>query len=429
MCGVVGVYHYRARREVDPEALLRAASTMAHRGPDGEGVFVSPDKKLGLGHRRLSIIDLEGGSQPMTRGPLSISYNGEIYNFPQLRAGLEQRGRRFATRSDTEVILQLFEEYGLDALPKLNGIFAFAIWDQARERLVLARDALGVKPLYYSDVGGTLRFASEIKAIVCDREVPREIDEGAIAQCLALRFVPSPATAMKGLLKLPPGSALSCDARGVSVARYWQPSPALSSLGLEDAVVEYRERLATAVERQMISDVPIGLMLSGGVDSAVLAALMRKASNGPLKSYTVGFEGGEDTSELEDARATARLFDFDHHEVIVSAQDYERFFSDFIWHQEEPLGNESAPAAHFVARLARPDVKVLLTGQGADEPLAGYDRYKGERYSALLRRLPRALIAEASKAGQDLLGNSEKLQRSLYALGERDVSLRFLRIY
>ncbi|MBI4818151.1 MAG: asparagine synthase (glutamine-hydrolyzing) [Deltaproteobacteria bacterium] len=431
MCGFAGIFHFGRDEAVDPSVLERMGTVMAHRGPDGRGAYVSPDRRLGLAHRRLSIIDLDGGAQPMVRGDAVLAFNGEIYNFRELRARLEASGARFSTRSDTEVLLEQVGRKGLAGIAELNGIFGFAFRCLGGP-VLLARDQLGVKPLYYAVVAGALVFGSEIKAILEHPEVSREVDVDALAECLALRFVPSPKTLFRGIFKLGPGHTLSCTESGPRVQPYWVTHPMYETFSYEsDAIDTYSNKLARAVKRQMVSDVPVGLMLSGGVDSALVGALMRRATGERITGYTVGFEGGEKTNEVEDALDTARVIGLEHRSVTVTARDYERFFSEFVWHLEEPSGNESAPAAYFVAKLARPDVKVLLSGQGADEPLAGYDRYLGERYSSLFRSLPPGVASaflhrlSSSRFGQ----KNEKIRRSLQALGESSTVRRFVHIY
>lgn len=431
MCGFAGIFHFGRPEPVQRELLERMGDVLAHRGPDGAGSYASPDGRLGLVHRRLAIIDLEGGVQPMARGRSVIAYNGELYNFKELRVVLEHEGARLSTHSDTEALLELVARHGHESLARLNGIFAFA-FRHGDGPLLLARDHLGVKPLYFTLLEGALVFASEIKAILLHPEVAREVDVEALAECLAFRFVPSPKTLFKGIRKLGPGQRMSCDRTGPEVRSYFDERPIFEEFARDvDAIDVYAKKLSRAVKRQMVADVPVGLMLSGGVDSALVGALMRSATPERITGYTIGFEGGEATNEIDDAAETARVIGVDHRHAIISAKDYERFFSDFVWHLEEPSGNESAPAAYFVAKLARPDVKVLLSGQGADEPLAGYDRHLGERYSKPLRWLPESGVTRALEAlGQAPIGaKNEKLRRSLSSLGAHDPTRRFVEIY
>jgi asparagine synthase (glutamine-hydrolysing) len=299
VCGIVGMVHAGNSPAIDPALLARMTATLAHRGPDDAGTFVDPRAGVAFGHRRLSIIDLASGQQPMAdaSGRLTIVFNGEIYNHRLLRAELEKRGARFRTQSDTEVILELYRLEGETAFARLNGMFAFAIWDAPRSRLVAARDHLGVKPFYWHHKDGVFLFASEVKALLEHPTVAREVDLEALQECLAFRFVPSPRTLFLGVSKLPPGHLLVLDrAHGLRLQRFWNSVPAIDrAIPLPQAIELYQARLESAVERQMISDVPIGVMLSGGLDSGVVAAITARAAGSArrIQSFTIGFEGGE----------------------------------------------------------------------------------------------------------------------------------------
>ena len=289
---------------------------MIHRGPDDEGYH--EDRVVRMGFRRLSIIDVEGGHQPLRNedGTVWVTFNGEIYNYRDLRSELQQRGHVFATRADTEVIVHGYEEWGDDCVLRFNGMFALAIWDARRQRLLLARDHFGVKPLYFHDDGARLAWASELKALLTDPAIPREVDREALDLFLSFRFVPSPNTILRRVHKLPPGHRLVADGEGVSLERYWRPAPRVDlALKQEDYVALLQVRLETAVELQMMSDVPIGALLSGGVDSAVVVAIMAKLTGHRVRTFSVGFTDGGPLNELQDARKTADLFDTEHSEA------------------------------------------------------------------------------------------------------------------
>src|SRR3954447_625246 len=376
MCGIAGIR--TPGSAVDPEVVASMLAQMHHRGPDGEGSWV--DGETGLGMRRLAIVDIAGGRQPLANedGTLKVVFNGEIYNHAALRRLLGDRGHSFRSETDGEVIPHLYEEFGPDFVDRLDGIFAFALWDPARATLMLARDHLGVKPLYYHARGGAVRFASELKALIADRAVPRELDLRGIDEYLTFRFTPAPHTLLEGVEKLEPASYALFHSGEVTTKRYWDPQPVeRTDLTLTEAAGEFRDRLRAAVRRQMMSDRPIGAMLSGGIDSAAVVALMAESSSN-VKTFTVGFEGGGDADETSLARETARLFDTDHHDTIVPLSDFNRELEGVIELLEEPVGTASARGFGEVARLARPLVPVLLSGQGADELLAGYWRYVGE---------------------------------------------------
>ena len=429
MCGICGVFELRDGA-VEPGLVHRMAAALSHRGPDGEGFHI--DGRIGLGHRRLSIIDLAGGAQPISNedSTIQIIFNGEIYNFIELRKELEAAGHRFKTRSDTEVILHGYEEWGTDCVSRFNGMFAFAIWDSNRQRLFIARDHLGIKPLYYTQIGGRLLFASEIKALLQDPQCPRAVNLSALGQLFTLRFVPSPNTLFEGIHKLPPGHWMLADASGVHVERYWRWTPGDFSTAPEGELIErYRGLVEDAVRLQMRSDVPVGLFLSSGVDSAALLALMGQHAGAPVRTFTIGFEDGEKSNETDDARALAKRFGADHAEMIVGAADYEQYFDRHLWDLEEPLGNETAAAFYFVSRIASREVKVALAGQGADEPWAGYHRYIGVKLSQLYSRLPHFVSDGMIRPFVENNSKNERLRRGVAALSEPDVLARMIKIY
>lgn len=429
MCGICGIFD-RNGDPVDPELLAKMNSILRHRGPDGEGRYV--DAEVGLGHRRLSIIDVGGGGQPISNedDSLQVVFNGEIYNFVELRRELEPLGHKFKTRSDTEVILHAYEQWGADCVKRFNGMFAFAIWDGRNRELFLARDHLGIKPLYYTVIGNRLLFASEVKALLQDVKCPRAVDLEALAELFTFRYVPSPKTLFAGILKLPPGHSLLCSRRKMEVTRFWNWVPQVRRKWREaELVEEYQTLLEDAVRLQLRSDVPLGLFLSSGVDSGVLLAIMSRHVSGPVQAFTIGFEDGEKTNEIADARETARRFAADHYSLTVTPEDYVRYYDRYMMDLEEPVGHEAAPAFHFVSKITRQRVKVALAGQGADEPWAGYDRYKGVKLSSVYSRLPKFVTNDLAHLLSRIPGRRERLKRGLMSLGERDVLTRFTKIY
>jgi len=401
-----------------------------HRGPDGEGRLV--DGHVGLGHRRLSIIDVDGGAQPIGNedGSLQIVFNGEIYNFVELRKELEAGGHRFKTRSDTEVIIHAYEQWGRDCVCRFNGMFAFALWDSRRREVFLARDHLGIKPLYYIDVNGRVLFASEIKALLLDPECPREVDVEALAELFTFRYVPSPKTLFKGIRKLPPAHRMTISARGIEVERFWEWVPRLREKYDETALIEeYQALLEDAVRLQLRSDVPLGLFLSSGIDSGALLAIMSRYSSGPVQAFTIGFEGGEKTNEVEDAKALAKMFGADHYFMMVAPEDYVKYYENYLWDLEEPVGNETAAAFYFVSKITSQKVKVALTGQGADEPWAGYHRYIGAKLSAVYSRMPKMVTTPIAGLVTRIPGRFERLKRGALSLAEPDMLTRLAKIY
>ncbi len=432
MCGIAGIYEYRGRRTVDPSHLGKMTDILVHRGPDGSGSYLSPTRFLGLGHRRLSIIDLQTGDQPMPNEDRSmwVSFNGEIYNFRELRDELRKKGHIFKTASDTEVIVHAFEEWGAACARRLNGIFAISLWDERNQQLYLARDAFGVKPLYFYDDGTRILFASELKALLVDGDVSRQIDPDALNLCLTFRYVPSPWTLFRSIRKLPPASYLIAHRDGVRCGTYREEAGEIDRRRSErDWVEELVALYPGAVQRQMVSDVPIGLSLSSGVDSNTLLALMSRSAS-QVHTFTVGFEGGEGKdNELEPAMAAARSFSADFKSQVVRETDYLEFMDSYLWHLEEPVGNESAAAYYFVAKLAQPHVKVLLSGQGADEPFAGYPRHLGAYYERMFQRIPSPVVSLLRSLAAPLLRGRESPARLFEAMAEPDPLSTLLSMY
>ncbi len=399
MCGFAGVFEYgTAEGAVSHEVVVRMRETLAHRGPDGEGIFLSGDRRVGLGHRRLAVVDVAGGAQPMFgRDGECLVYNGEIYNYRRLRRSLESEGVRFQTNCDTEVVLHLYQRDGTECLRSLVGMFAFALWDSKRERLFLARDRIGEKPIYICDRAGRVVFGSEIKALLEHPAVHPELDVDALEAYLTHLVTPSPFTLFRGISKLAQGQMAVCDADGVRVSRYWDTFTPRGwrDVSLADAAATVREHLERSVDDRLMSDVPVGVLLSGGLDSTTLVALLRERAQG-LATFSVGFEGQPAFDERDEARRVARHYGTSHHEVSVSEAEAISFLPRLIRHTDEPLADPVGLALHFMCALAaRSGVKVVLGGEGADELFWGSPRYpkivRWWRALRHLRRSPQAL--------------------------------------
>lgn len=395
MCGIVGILSLNGSGRVNSNVLARMRDTMVHRGPDGGDSWVSGDHKVGLGHRRLSIIDLATtASQPMSNedGRVVITFNGEIYNHTKLRPQLVAAGHRFRTdHSDTEVLVHGYEEWGLDGLlERIEGDYAFAIWDAGKRLLSLARDRVGVKPLYFAFTSSQLLFASEMKAIVEHPDFVPDIDPHALYHYLSFLTSPAPLTMMKGVYKLPAGCHLTITAAGAArMQRYWDAVPGRGidpseTKGLSDAALEdfyvggIRDRLRAAVDKRMMSDVPLGVFLSGGIDSSTNVALMSEFSSRPVETFTVGFSDHQHLNEFEHARAIAQRFNTNHHEVHINKQDMVDYLQKMIFHQDEPIADWVCIPLYFVTKLAHDNgMKVVQVGEGSDEQFCGYASYMG----------------------------------------------------
>ena len=429
MCGICGIFN-KTDQPVNRKLLKNMTAIIQHRGPDGEGYFVNGE--IGLGHRRLSILDVEGGAQPICNedGRLQIVFNGEIYNFIELRAELKAFGHHFKTNSDTEVIVHAYEQWGNDCVKRFNGMFSFALWDEVRKQIFLARDHLGIKPLYYIELKNCILFGSEIKSLLQDPACPCNVDVEALSELFTFRYVPSPKTLFKGIRKLPPGHRMIISTQGIEVERFWGWVPQIRKKYNEKALIEeYQYLLEDAVRLQLRSDVPLGLFLSSGIDSGTLLAIMSKYSSEPVQAFTIGFEGGEKTNEVEDARHLAQMFGADHHFMILTPEDYLKYYENYLWDLEEPVGNETAAAFYFVSKITSEHVKVALTGQGADEPWAGYDRYLGVKLSEYYGRLPGIITETLAKLVTRMPGRFERLKRGVASIGEKDILTRFVKVY
>ncbi|HEY2376731.1 MAG TPA: asparagine synthase (glutamine-hydrolyzing) [Gemmatimonadaceae bacterium] len=371
--------------------LERMGHVLRHRGPDDHGLFV--DGNVGFGHRRLSIVDVAGGHQPMLNEDenLCIVYNGEVYNHPLLRAELEARGYRYRTRCDTETVLNLYAAHGVATPQYLRGMFAFAIWDRTRRELFLARDRFGVKPLYYVLTrDGTLYFASEIKALLAADAVSPQLNVAALPDYLANHAPSGDETLFAGVHRLPPGCTLRWRDGAVDIERYWDLGGAFDSAGDErderDLIVEFGSRFREAVRLRLMADVPLGVFLSGGIDSAAITATMSELVDAPVRTFSVAFAERE-ANELAYARLVASRFRTEHHEVVVSPTDFFSALGPLVWQEDEPIAHPSSIALYFVSRLAAEHVKVVLTGEGSDEMLAGYGRYRTTMYNLSLGRM------------------------------------------
>jgi asparagine synthase (glutamine-hydrolysing) len=428
MCGIGALLDPAGASGQDaPQRMLEA---LRHRGPDGEGI-----RRIGpatLAHTRLAIIDVAGGDQPLDSedGAVTLIVNGEIYNHRTLRAGLEERGHRFATKSDSEAILHAYEESGTECVRRLNGIFAFVLWDEGRKRLVAARDEFGVKPLYWWSDGTRVAVASEIGAILEAGLVRAEVDRTALDHYLACRFVPAPRTLFRGINKLPAASTLIVEPGGPPRVHTWRTPPGAlhKDLSDEDVAGQLAERFADAVERQMMSDVPYGAFLSGGVDSAAVVAAMALRSSEPPTTFTIGFPGaGPVYDEREAAAESARLIGTEHHATATAETDFLTELATAVPRLEEPCGIPSAPALGQVSRFAAERVKVVLAGQGADEPHGGYGRHQAAALLGRLRHAPAALATPAAAVAR-ALPRAARARRAAHMLGGRGDAERLLRL-
>lgn len=424
MCGICGIVLSDPNARVNPRVIERMSDSIAHRGPDDDGQYVNGN--VGLGFRRLSIIDLSGGHQPMANEDETvwIAYNGEIFNHAEHRSPLEARGHQFRTRSDTEAIVHLYEEYGSACPRKLRGMFGFAIWDEKRRSLLLARDRSGIKPMFYATTpGGDLVFGSEIKAILASGMVTPEVDDAAVAEYFALGTVSGSRTLIRGVKKLEPGHTLTWKDGRVSIERYWSlPAYEPGRVVVRDvaeAADEFWRRFVEAVDITLMSDVPLGVFLSGGLDSSLIVAAMRERGVSELRTFSVGFAEAE-ASELPFARIVAKTFETEHHEVACTADDFFNALPRLTRHRDHPLTFSASIPLFFVSELAVSSVKVVLTGEGSDELFAGYGRY------------PRALLnLRAGGALDSVLPNAARgsLARAIRGLGDDYVGSRLKRSF
>ena len=427
MCGIAGIVSAAAGEQIDAEAIHRMCQAIVHRGPDDEGIFVKDG--TGLGMRRLSIIDLSGGHQPVFNEDRTvwIVFNGEIYNFPELREDLLKRGHSFRTHSDTEVIVHLYEEMGADCVRKLRGMFAFALYDERRRKLLIARDRLGKKPLHYALQSNRLLFGSEIKAILAVAPELAEVNSEGLLQYFYFGYIPDPHTAFQTIHKLPPGHLLEFAGGEIKIREYWDVPEygTHAAMPEEECLEELERRLEEAVRIRLVSDVPLGALLSGGVDSSIIVALMARVSSAPVKTFSIGFRA-EQFNEAKYARLVAERFSTDHHELVLdpNLEETLTYLSGML---EEPFGDSSMLPTYYVSRMAREHVTVALSGDGGDELFAGYDRYvtamERRRFDGTpswIGRLYREQVHDrlpASMYGKNLAWNASLSARDRYLDG------------
>jgi asparagine synthase (glutamine-hydrolysing) len=426
MCGICGVWEYGAARgNVGRELLVSMRDVMTHRGPDDAGELVFDDAHGGFGFRRLSIIDLSAaGHQPMRActDRVWLVFNGEIYNHAQLREGLESRGHAYASRTDSETILHLYEERGLDFVQDIEGDFGIAIWDADRERLVLARDRAGVKPLYFYQADGRLIFASEIKAILQHPAVTAEVNEEALYHYLTLLTTPAPQTLFRGIQKIPAGHMLVVERNGeVRMTQYWDalpPESAVPGIPEEEHQQRILELLRESIKKRMMADVPFGVFLSGGVDSSANVALMSELMTQPVRTFTVGFHDTEELNELEAARSLSKRYNTDHHEVIIGVEEMEKFLPELVFHQDEPIADPVCVPLYYVSKLARDSGTIVVqVGEGSDEIFGGYDWFGTylrieERFWRYAERAPLAARRAAAAVAVPLAQKTFKKQKA-----------------
>ena len=405
MCGICGKAVFDASEDrVTPELLRQMMATLSHRGPDDSGLYVSAG--IGLGHTRLKIIDLTTGFQPMSNedGSVRLVFNGEIYNYKELREFLLGKGHRFSSTSDTEVIVHLYEEHGVESIEMLRGMFAIALWDEKKRLLLLARDRVGIKPLYYLDTGRAMLFASEIKAILADPEVSPEIDLSGVDRFLTYHYMPGDLTLLKGVKKLPPGHFMTVASGRVAIHQYWDLH--FPKTGRRRSAEEYSEELLglleETVEMHMIADVPVGILLSGGVDSSAMLSFAAERSGFPISTFTIGFEGQNFSDERPYAKLAAEEHGCAHYEATITAQDFRDCLPRFVWHMEEPVCEPPGIALYYITKLAREHVKVLISGEGGDEAFAGYQNYRTYFWMETIKRALGSAAAPAAKLASHL---------------------------
>ncbi len=420
MCGICGVWEYGATRgNTTPELLVSMRDVMIHRGPDDSGELIFDGARGGFGFRRLSIIDLsEAGNQPM-RGCTDrvwLVFNGEIYNHASLRKELEPRGHVYASRTDSETILHLYEERGLDFVQEIEGDYAIALWDADREQLVLARDRAGVKPLYFYQQDGRFIFASEIKAILQHPAVTPEINEEALYHYLTFVTTPAPQTLFRGIQKIPSGHMLIVDRSGkVSISQYWDALPSTSpKLTESEHQANILKLLRDSIKKRMMADVPFGVFLSGGVDSSANVALISELMTRPVRTFTVGFHDCEELNELESARAISQRFSTDHHEVMIGREEMQKFLPELIFHQDEPIADPVCVPLYYVSKLARDTGTIVVqVGEGSDELFGGYDWFRTylqieDRFWRTASRAPAVARRAAAALAQPLIAKTVK---------------------
>ncbi len=429
MCGICGQVKIDGSEPVDQNTIRRMAQTIFHRGPDDDGYFFAGP--VGLGFRRLSIIDLAGGHQPMADADETvwIVFNGEIYNYKELRAELEGHGHKFRTSSDTEVIIHGYKQWDTDVFNHLNGMFGVAIWDVKRKRLVVSRDAMGIKLIYYKITGGKLSFGSEIRPVLAAENATPDVDPAALNLFLRFRYTPSPLTIFQGVRKLAPGTMLVVENGKCREERWYNftPTPFTDNLSDKDATAQLLDLYRGAVKRHLLADVPVGILLSGGLDSGLLLALMNEHGR-DWPAYTIGYGKDFHDDELVDAAETASLLCAQHHQVRIDQEEFEKALPNIVRFLEEPVASSSIVPMYFVCQRARQDVKVVLIGQGPDELFGGYTRHLGVHYGNHWRGLP-AGIQSLGSALVNQLPRNETLKRGVQSLGITDRLARYQNVF
>jgi asparagine synthase (glutamine-hydrolysing) len=429
MCGICGQFNFVRNEPVEPATIQRMTGTMVHRGPDDEGCFISGP--LGLGFRRLSIIDLAGGHQPMSHADETVwvIFNGEIYNYRELRAELQGKSHQFTTNSDTEVIIHGYKEWGTNVFNHLNGMFGLAIWDAPNERLLVARDAMGIKLIYYRLARGQLTFGSEVRAVLAADDAQPKVDPHAVSLFLRFRYTPSPYTIFKGIRKLAPGSMLVVEKGRCEEKRWYNfvPTPWDTPKSDDEAAEELLALYKGAVKRHLLADVPLGILLSGGLDSGLLLALMQEHGQ-DWPAFTVGYGEAFEDDELRDAKESAELLGGRHIPVRLDRTDFERALPKIVASLEEPITSSSIVPMYFVSQRARQDVKVVLIGQGPDELFGGYKRHLGVRYGGAWRALPAPLRSLTSNL-INCLPRNEMLKRGVQSLATNNRLDRYEHVF
>ena len=428
MCGIAGIYRFRSERPVEPGEVRTMGACLAHRGPDDEGYF--NEGPLGLAHKRLTILDTSSrGRNPMWSedGQSCIVFNGEVYNFVELRAELEAQGHSFRTTTDTEVILRLWHVLGEACLERLNGMFAFAVWDRRRQTLFIARDRLGIKPLYYTLDADGIRFASEVKALLAGSDRRAGVNLDMLDAYMSVGYVPTERTLFQGIEKLQPGWCMTIDAEGLRLRQYWDLRPEPEHHSEEECAAQVLELLRDSVRIQLRSDVPLGVFLSGGIDSSAVVALMHEMGIRDIRTFTVAYDFGPAYDETRYARMIAEKFHTRHREVFVTPKEFQDFIPSLVWHMDEPVTESAAISLYFVAKLAREDVTVVLSGEGSDEVFGGYPIYKYMQALERYRMLPAALRRNVINPALNLLGGkwSKYTRLSDQPLPERYLGVSF----
>jgi asparagine synthase (glutamine-hydrolysing) len=429
MCGICGQFNLSRNEPVDPETIRRMVRTMFHRGPDDEGYFF--DGALGFGFRRLSIIDLAGGHQPMSDAEETVwtVFNGEIYNFKEIRTELECRGHKFRTNSDTEVIIHGYKEWGAKVLNHLNGMFGVAIWDVKTRKLIVARDAMGIKMIYYQIRNGKLSFGSEVRPVLAAENSKPGVDANALNLFLQFRYTPSPLTIFQGVRKLAPGTMLVVENGDCREQRWYDftPEPFAKQPSEADAIEQLLELYRGAIKRHLLADVPVGILLSGGLDSGLLLALMNEQGC-DWPAYTIGYGKNFADDELADAAESAKLLGAKHITVRLDQTEFENALPKIVGSLEEPVAASSIVPMYFVCQRARQDVKVVLIGQGPDELFGGYKRHLGVHYGSLWRNLPRGIQSAAGRIVSKLPRNAT-LKRAVHSLGIKNRLTRYQNVF